>query len=61
MFAPVIFFCLINGDCSFWTDDLFQNKKDCEAVVMKKLGQMDDEPIIAVAEGVCLPIKIRGT
>jgi hypothetical protein len=60
MYLPVIFFCLVNGDCNFWTADLFQSKKDCETLVMAKLVHLEKEPAIAAAEGACLPVKIRG-
>jgi hypothetical protein len=59
MYIPVIFFCLVNGNCSFWTDDLFQNKKDCEVLVMAKLVHLDGEPAVAAAEGACLSVKLR--
>jgi hypothetical protein len=59
MYIPVIFFCLLNGNCNFWTADLLQNKKDCEVLVMAKLVHLDGEPAVAAAEGVCLQVKIR--
>jgi len=60
MYLPVIFFCMINGNCSFWTTELFDNKKECDLVVLKTLSKMDAEPTISVVEGVCLPVKLRG-
>ena len=59
MYIPVIFFCLVNGECNFWTADIFQNKTDCEVLVRAKLMHMDNEPAIGAAEGVCLPVKIK--
>ncbi len=59
MYIPVIFFCLVNGECNFWTADIFQNKTDCEVLVRAKLMHMDSEPAINAAEGVCLPVKIK--
>lgn len=59
MYIPVIFFCLVNGECNFWTADIFQNKTDCEVLVRAKLMHMDSEPAISAAEGVCLPVKIK--
>jgi hypothetical protein len=57
---PVIFFCLIDGSCKFWTDDLRQTRKECEAVVMPMLVKLDKEDVIEFSEGACLPVKIRG-
>jgi hypothetical protein len=59
MYIPVIFFCLVNGNCNFWTADIFQNKKDCEVLVMAKLVHLDGEPAVAAAEGACLTVKIK--
>ena len=60
MYIPVIFFCLVNGNCNFWTADILQNKKDCEMLVMAKLVHLDSDQNVGAAEGVCLPVKIRG-
>lgn len=61
MWMPVIFFCLIDGNCNFWVDDLRNTKQECEAVVMPMLSKLDKEDMVAVAEGACVPVKIRGT
>lgn len=60
MWMPVIFFCMIDGSCNFWTTDLFDNKKECEVVVLKTMSKLDEEPTVAMSEGVCLPVKIKG-
>jgi hypothetical protein len=59
MWMPVIFFCMVNGDCNFWTTELFDNKQECELVVLKTMSKMDAEPAISASEGVCLPVKLR--
>jgi hypothetical protein len=51
---------MVDGSCSFWTSDLFDNKKECEIVVLKTMSKLDDEPTVAMSEGVCLPVKIKG-
>jgi hypothetical protein len=60
MWMPVIFFCMVDGSCNFWTTELFDSKKECEIVVLKTMSKLDDEPTVSASEGVCLPVKIKG-
>ena len=60
MWMPIVFFCMIDGNCNFWTTEIFDNKKECELVVLKDMSKLDEQPAVAASEGVCLPIKIKG-
>lgn len=61
MWIPVIFFCLANGDCNFWTKEIYDDKRECEVMTLALLNKMDKDPIISAAEGVCLPVKLKQT
>ncbi len=51
---------MIDGSCNFSTTDLFDSKKECEVVVLKTMSKLDEEPTVAMSEGVCLPVKLKG-
>jgi hypothetical protein len=59
MWIPVIFFCLVDGSCSFWTKEIYDDRRECEIVTLALLNKMDADPVISAAEGVCLPIKLK--
>lgn len=59
MYIPVIFFCLISGECNFLTADLFQHKTECQTFVIEKLTYMDKDKNVSAAEGACLPVKFK--
>lgn len=54
-FLGVVLFCM-GGQCAFWKSDLFDNKLECEAVVMKVMDDMIKEEA-QIVQGVCFPIE----
>lgn len=60
MFMPVIFACLINGQCEFYTDDV-TNRKSCEEVVKKHVLMAQESKRFTMAYGACLQVTFAKT
>ena len=54
-FLGVVLFCM-GSQCAFWKSDMFDNKLECEAVVLKAMADMIKEKA-EVVQGVCFPIE----
>lgn len=59
MWMPVIFVCLVNGQCGFWTTDLLQTERECNLVVVDAMSKMERDDAVEQFEGVCLPVKLK--
>ena len=55
-FLGVVLFCM-GGQCAFWKSDLFDNKLECEAVVLKTMSEIAKEKA-EIVQGVCFPIDL---
>jgi hypothetical protein len=55
-FLGVVLFCM-GGQCAFWKSDLFDNKLECEATVLKVMNDMIEEKA-DIVQGVCFPIEL---
>ena len=55
MFMPVIFACLINGQCEFYTDDVV-SRKSCEEAVLKHVKMAQESGRFIAAYGACLQV-----
>ena len=55
-FLGVVLFCMGNK-CAFWKSDLFDNKLECEATVLKTMHSMIEEKA-NIVQGVCFPIEL---
>lgn len=54
-FLGVILFCM-GGECAFWKSQVFDNQRECEAVVLKTMDEMVKDSA-DIVQGVCLPIE----
>ena len=55
-FLGVVLFCM-GGQCVFWKSDLFDNKLECDAVVLKTMSNLIEERA-EIVQGVCFPIEL---
>jgi len=47
----------MSGQCAFWKSDLFDNKLECDAVVLKTMSNLIEERA-EIVQGVCFPIEL---
>ena len=59
LFLGVVLFCM-QGQCAFWKSELYDNKLECEAVVLKVMDDMIKEEA-QIVQGVCFPIEEQKT
>ena len=55
MFLPVIFACLLNGECNFFSDAP-RKAESCERLVIEYLEMAKKSGAFASATGICIPI-----
>lgn len=60
MFMPVIFACLLNGQCEFYTDDV-TNIKACEAAVKSHIQMAQQSGKFSMAYGSCIQVTFAKT
>ncbi len=57
MWIAVVVFCM-NHQCAFWKpDENFYSERECQAVAMKAIHNIESEVDVDMIEGVCLPIS----
>lgn len=57
MFIPVMFACLVNGQCMFFSDKLTYSFQACEAAQQKMEQLADKAPQIVDYATACIEIK----
>lgn len=55
MFMPVIFACLLNGQCEFYVDDV-TTRKSCEERVIQHIKMAQESGRFIMANGACLQV-----
>jgi hypothetical protein len=55
-FLGVVLFCM-GGECAFWKSQVFDNQRECEAVVLKTMSNLIEKRA-EIVQGVCFPIEL---
>lgn len=57
MWLPVIFACLVDGECKFFADPAMKSHQECLVKVQTYVESAEKNPMFKAAVGNCLPIR----
>jgi hypothetical protein len=60
MWLPILFACLVGGECKFYSDPVMADHKACQALVDAHLAAADKSAHIQAASGACIPLRFTG-
>lgn len=58
MFLPIIFACLVNGQCDFLPLPIQQSEKVCEAQLTEVAKRLDVDDTVYRYMGRCIPVQL---
>jgi hypothetical protein len=60
MWIPVLFACIVGGECKFYADPVMTDFRACQAHVDAHLAATEKQSNIKAATGACIPIRFAG-
>ena len=60
MWIPVLFACMVGGECKFYADPVMTDFRACQAHVDAHLAAAEKAAHIKAATGACIPVRFEG-